>query len=79
MEYKVQNLLTDMKLFRNGSVVVLKKGTESRVSAEEYQYLSQVYGMSLKGNRAIEVRTTQPVKIETIAQEPQKKRKRKKS
>lgn len=79
MKYKVKNLLSDMKLFRNGSVVDIKKGTEYIVSAEEYQNLAQVYGMSLKGNKAVEVRTTKPVKIETVVQDTQKKRKRKKS
>ena len=64
MKYKVKNLLADMKLFRTGGVIVIKKGKEAVVSAEEYQYLSQVYGMAVKGEKEIVIRITEPVKIE---------------
>ena len=81
MQYKVVNLLCDMKLIRDGKVVVIKRGKDSLVSAQEYQYLSQVYGMSVKGEKEIVVRVTEPVKIEEIAVAPvsNKKRKHKRS
>lgn len=78
MQYKVYNSICDMKLLRNGSLFVIKKDTVSEVSADEYQYLAQVYGMSLKGDKVIEVRTTKPVKVETVVEEQKKQRKRKK-
>lgn len=81
MQYKVVNLLCDMKLIRDGKVVVIKRGKDSLVSAQEYQYLSQVYGMSVKGEKEIVVRVTEPAKIEEIAVAPvsNKKRKHKRS
>ena len=84
MQYKVVNLLCEMKLIRDGKVVVIKRGKDSLVSAQEYQYLSQVYGMSVKGEKEIVVRVTEPVKIEEIAESiiapvSNKKRKHKRS
>lgn len=64
MKYKVKNLLKDMKLFRVDGVVVIRKGKEAIVSADEYQYLSQVYGTAVKGEKEIVIRITEPVKIE---------------
>jgi len=68
-----------MKLVRGDTVVVIRKGVDATVSVQEYQYLSHVYGMGLKGNKVMEVRITKPVKIEAVAQETKKQRKRKKS
>lgn len=64
MKYKVKNLLKDMKLFRVDGVVVIRKGKEAVVSADEYQYLSQVYGTTVKGEKEIVIRITEPAKIE---------------
>lgn len=79
MHYKVYNSSCDMKLLRDGKLVIIKKNNLFEVSMVEYQYLSQVYGMNLKGDKVIEIRTTKPVKIENVVQEPKKQRKRKKS
>lgn len=83
MQYKVINSLMDMKFLRNGKAVVIKAGTYAIVSAAEYQFLGQVYGLAVKGELVIEVRVTRPVVIEEVkeadaADEPEKKRKRKK-
>lgn len=71
MQYKVKNNLCDMKLLRNGSLVVLKSNQEYTVSLQEYQYLAQVYGMSVKGDKDIDVRVTTPSKIEKFIDIPQ--------
>ena len=61
MKYKVCNLERDMKL---GSRLI-KRGVSESVSQEDYQYLAQVYGMAVKGEKEYIVRTTVPVQIET--------------
>ena len=63
MQYKVINLLSDMKLLRNGNLLIIKKEKEAVVSAQEYQFLSQVYGLAVKGERHCVVQITAPVKI----------------
>ena len=87
MKYKVCNLVCDMKLMRD-SLVIIKRGQSVLVSQQEYQYLAQVYGMAVKGEKEYTVRATAPVKIDiateqTVAEsEPVahvKKRKSKKS
>lgn len=67
MKYIVQNLKTDMKLLRNGKMTVIKSGQKTAVSIQEYQYLAQVYGMNVKGEKEVSVRITEPVKIESFA------------
>lgn len=80
MTYKVLNLVSDMKLFQNGKLVIIKHGKSYSVSSEEYQYLSQVYGMAVKGEKEYAVRVTEPVKAEPLIleEETPKKGKRKK-
>ena len=83
MQYKVINSLVDMKLLQDGKLVVIKRGTSASVSVEEYQYLSRVYGMAVKGEKEIVVRVTEPVRIVEAKEvasvvESSKKNKRKK-
>lgn len=77
MQFKVVNLLCDMKLVRGDTVVIIRKGTEATVSAQEYQYLTQLYGMDFKGEKVAEVRITNPVEINVVAEEVSEKKKRK--
>lgn len=65
MQYRVQNKLTDMKLMRNGRVLLIKKGILMLCTQAEYQYLSQIYGNSVKGERLQDYRITEPVKFES--------------
>ena len=80
MTYKVLNLVNDMKFIRNRQLVVIKRGREFSVSDKEYQFLSQVYGMAVKGEKEYAVRVTAPVKAEplSVVEEMPKKGKRKK-
>lgn len=84
MQYQVKNLVSDMKLLRNGALVVIKKGTQANVSLQEYQYLVKVYGMNVKGKKEIKIRVTTPAEIkpaetlEPIVHSVPKKRKSKK-
>ena len=87
MKYKVCNLERDMKLLQNGSLVTIKRGESRSVSVQDYQYLAQVYGMAVKGEKEYIVRITKPAEIcecAKIAQVsvpepvPAKKRKNKK-
>lgn len=76
MQYKVCNLERDMKL----GAKLIKRGTSVSVSQQDYQYLSQVYGMAVKGEKEYTVRVTAPVKAEplSVVEEMPKKGKRKK-
>ena len=77
MKYKVYNLERDMKL---GSRLI-KRGDVASVSQQDYQFLAQVYGMAVKGEKEYTVRITEPVQIETVSvpvSVPAKKRKNKK-
>lgn len=84
MKYKVSNLTTDMKFMKDGVPIVIKRGEFLSVSVQDYQYLAQVYGMSVKGEKDYTVRVTVPVEIETPKEivepksVPTKKRKNKK-
>lgn len=64
MKYKVSNLKTDMKFMKDGVPTVIKRGESLSVSVQDYQYLAQVYGMSVKGEKDYTVRVTVPVEIE---------------
>lgn len=84
MKYKVTNLTSDMKFMRDGAPVVIRHGQTAAVSLQEYQYLSQVYGAAVRGEKDYTVRTTKPVKIDSVENKPvvqstKKKRKNKKS
>ena len=77
MQYKVCNLERDMKL----GTKLIKRGELVSVSLKDYQYLSQVYGMAVKGEKEYSVRVTIPVKAEplsVVVEETPKKGKRKK-
>lgn len=75
MKYKVCNLERDMKL----GTRLIKCGVKVSVSQQDYQFLAQVYGIAVKGEKEYTVRTTVPVQIETPAPVvPAKKRKNKK-
>ena len=79
MQYKVYNLERDMKL----GTKLIKRGESVCVSLQDYQFLSQVYGMAVKGEKEYAVRITEPVKAEpvevgTVESVPIKKGKRKK-
>lgn len=76
MQYKVCNLERDMKL--GGKLI--KRGESVCVSQQDYQFLSQVYGMAVKGEKEYAVRVTEPVKAEPLIleEETPKKGKRKK-
>ena len=75
MQYKVWNLERDMKL----GTKLIKRGESVSVSQQDYQYLSQVYGMAVKGEKEYTVRITVPVEIEKVEQKTlTKKRKSKK-
>ena len=79
MKYKVINLERDMKL----GAKLIKRGESVSVSQQDYQYLAQVYGMAVKGEKDYTVRITEPVQIvksDDIVKEPvlAKKRKNKK-
>lgn len=82
MKYKVFNLFCDMKYLKNGLPVEIKRGKTVSVTQKEYQYLSQVYGMTVKGTEDITVRITQPVAFEqqtsVVNTDKNKKRKSKK-
>ena len=78
MQYKVTNVLCDMKLLRNGKLVIIKQGQTSEVSAEEYQYLSAVYGMSVKGEKTLDIRVTKPVEFNVSAEKTEEKTEKKK-
>lgn len=79
MLYKVCNLERDMKL----GTRLIKRGESVSVSQKDYQFLSQVYGMAVKGEKEYSVRVTVPVEIEVPVEipvtfaEPKKKRKKK--
>ena len=60
MRYKVCNLERDMKL----DTRLIKRGESVSVSQQEYQFLAQVYGMAVKGEKEYTVRITRPVEIE---------------
>lgn len=64
MKYRVINVVEDMKLLREGKLFLIRRGKEEIVSAQEYQFLGQVYGLNVKGDLVVEVRVTEPVKIE---------------
>lgn len=66
MQYKVCNLEHDMKLIQNHKLVVIKRGHAHSVSEQDYQFLSQVYGMAVKGEKEYAVRITVPVKAEPV-------------
>ena len=72
MKYKVTNLESDMKLKTATGVVCIKRGTSMSVSIQEYQYLAQVYGMAVKGEKEYTVRITKPVQICEIVETAQK-------
>lgn len=79
MKYKVRNLERDMKL----GTRLIKRGESVSVSHQDYQFLAQIYGMGVKGEKEYIVRTTVPVQIESIETEsvsvvPVKKRRKKK-
>lgn len=86
MLYKVCNLERDMKL----GAKLIKRGESVSVSQQEYQFLAQVYGMAVKGEKEYTVRITEPTQIiptkveirESVKKEPEpilvKKRKNKK-
>ena len=79
MKYKVINLERDMKL----GAKLIKRSESVSVSQQDYQYLAQVYGMAVKGEKDYTVRITEPAEIcecAKNAQEPvlAKKRKNKK-
>ena len=59
MKYKVCNLERDMKL----GTKLIKRGESVSVSQQDYQFLAQVYGMAVKGEKEYIVRTTEPVQI----------------
>ena len=69
MQYKIYNLERDMKL----GTRLIKRGEKVSVSQQDYQYLSHVYGMAVKGEKEYTVRTTVPVPIETAQLETNKK------
>lgn len=75
MKYKVCNLERDMKLGNR----LIKRGKFVSVSQQDYQFLAQVYGMAVKGEKEYIVKTTVPVQIETpVPTVSTKKRKKKK-
>lgn len=76
MKYKVYNLERDMKLGNK----LIKRGESVSVSQQDYQFLAQVYGVAVRGEKEYTVRTTVPVQIETepVPVVPGKKRKNKK-
>lgn len=78
MKYKVCNLERDMKL----GTRLIKRGESVSVLQQDYQFLAQVYGMAVRGEKEYSVRTTVPVEIEVPVEEPKsapaKKRKSKK-
>jgi len=79
MKFKVCNLERDMKL----GTRLIKRGESVSVSQQEYQFLAQVYGMAVKGEKEYIVRVTEPVQIcenakSTQEPAPAKKRKSKK-
>lgn len=81
MKFKVYNLERDMKLLQNGVPVVIKRAQKVLVSQQDYQYLAQVYGTAVKGEKEYTVRVTTPTQILTGQPEqiaPVKKRKSKK-
>lgn len=59
MKYKVCNLERDMKL----GTRLIKRGESVSVSQKDYQFLAQVYGMAVKGEKEYIVRITEPVEI----------------
>lgn len=79
MQYKVCNLERDMKL----GTRLIKRGESVSVSQKDYQFLAQVYGMAVKGEKEYTIRVTVPVEIEVPVEipvtfaEPKKKRKKK--
>lgn len=79
MKYKVVNFERDMKL----GAKLVKRGESVSVSQKDYQFLAQVYGVAVKGEKEYTVRTTVPVQIETpetqlVPVVPVKKRRKKK-
>ena len=75
MLYKVCNLERDMKL----GTRLIKRGESVSVSQKDYQFLAQVYGMAVKGEKEYTVRVTVPTQIEQAEQKTlTKKRKSKK-
>ena len=78
MKYKVCNLERDMKL----GTRLIKRGVSESVSQEDYQYLAQVYGVAVKGEKEYIVRTTVPAQIEiqsvTESEQVSTKKRRKK-
>ena len=83
MKYKVCNLERDMKL----GTKLIKRGESVSVSMQDYQFLAQVYGAAVKGEKEYTVRVTEPVQICECAKNapkieqgpvPAKKRKSKK-
>lgn len=62
---------------------LIKRGESVSVSQKDYQFLSQVYGMAVKGEKEYIVRVTAPVEIDAPVEipvtfaEPKKKRKKK--
>lgn len=75
MQYKVWNLERDMKL----GTKLIKRGEPVSVSQQDYQFLAQVYGMAVKGEKEYTVRVTVPTQIEQAEQKTlTKKRKSKK-
>ena len=79
MLYKVCNLERDMKLGPR----LIKRGESVSVSQKDYQFLSQVYGMAVKGEKEYSVLVTVPVEIAVPVEipvtfaEPKKNRKKK--
>lgn len=77
MKYKICNLERDMKL----GTKLIKCGETISVSQQDYQYLAQVYGMAVKGEKEYTVRVTVPVEISVTCDEPKpvpaKKRRKK--
>lgn len=69
MEYQVVNVKCDMKLMRDGGVLVIKRGKKVTVSREEYQQLAQVYGSAVKGKVEVSYRMTEPVKMQLVQPE----------
>ena len=59
MKYKVCNLERDMKL----GARLIKRGESVSVSQQDYQFLAQVYGTAVKGEKEYAVRVTEPTQI----------------
>ena len=77
MKYKVCNLERDMKL----GTKLIKRGESVSVSQQDYQFLAQVYGIAVKGEKEYTVRMTKPVeicKISKLEKEPIPAKKRRK-